>query len=626
MKVRMRLLTKAVLCGSLLSCGALALFVLPFYVGTGTTPMFSTAWAVGADNRAAYLAVTALSVAAALLFWMLPTRTGVVDRGGRTVPDRHQSNPDFGYRQGWLIVLSMLIACWSLGWGSAIVRSKLRVGETNYFLEQTRNAAGIGLPEPMRIYKDLEFPYGPLLLEAPVWLWHAVAKFGVSVASCYVLTLAAFNIAGFMLLVYILKRLPTTPASRGVFAACSAFVALNPLFGPNYSLFKFLWPVAVLIAAAQCSAAWRRTVISTAGIFLMLMISPELAVGLSAAVIATEIVNIRVSRQRSVCSWLIPMSPLIALGLFITCYGVTFLERLRQANAGALNLVIQPMPDVLVFLVVAVWLAPEVTGKALSIGFLRQREGGAVCTKAPPASTPSLIVGLFILSLGMLPGALGRADPLHVFFNGLPLWLLSLVAVQHMHRRARRMWLLALVVLTAQVQADNFHFYARSLRDVVLVLHHPPVATLDVARLAAVTGQHPVTAPVLYAIPLSDEMLLRAKHMLRPTSAPGLAEVWNEASEDRRIQEIRQTEWALVPKASFLQAEHAPGSAIVPRSHEHSTFEKRLLRKSGQVLFGFHYKEKQPAYVIGTALQRELSRNWKSTEAFGDLLLYRRWQ
>lgn len=597
---------------ALFAAGAFAAFALPFTVGSGGAAVYSTAWAAGAENRAAYVALAAISAVGALICWR-------VFRSTRSAaPALLREDRSFGFSWWWIALLGVIVACWSLGWGSAILRANLRVGETNYFLEQTRNAAGIGLPSPMQIYRDLEFPYGPLLLELPVWLWRLVGRVGISVGACYVLTLAAFSTMGFVLLAYILRSLPMTPRARGVFAVCGAFVAMNPLFGPNYSLFKFLWPVAVLVAAASCGSSVRRFAVYLCGSFCMLMISPELGVGLTAAIVVEEWVIQRSTRKRGVLPWLNFVAPLLALGLFVACYGVVFLERLRLANSGALNLVIQPMPDLLIFLAAATWLAPDLVGRLLPYaGFGRRSEtdGGHIA---------ALLLGVFVLGLGMLPGALGRADPLHVFFNGLPFWLLSLVAVGYNSRGVQRVWLGAIVLLSLQVQADNFHFYARSMRDVVLAQRKPAAAHLDVARLEQMTQHQPVTAPVLYAISLPDELLLRSHRMLRPTSAPGLAEVWNRPSEERRIAEIRKTEWALVPEGDFLQIEHAPGSAPNHSVGQHDSLVKRSARGAARLLFGFPYKEKRAPYAVGTVLMGELAANWKPVAAFGNLRLYRR--
>ena len=476
----------------------------------------------------------------------------------------------------------------------------------------------------MQIYKDLEFPYGPLLLEAPVWLWHLVGRFGVSVGACYVFSLTGFSTLGFLLLVYLLQGLPITRRARGVFAVCGAFVAMNPLFGPNYSLFKFLWPVAVLMAATAHGTAARRFLIYVGGSFLMLMISPEVGVGLTAGIVTAEWVIGRNTRERTIFRWFNFLAPLVAIALFVACDGLAFLERLRLANSGALNLVIQPMPDVLILLTVVTWLAPDLIGKLLPFAWTHVPSVSGESTTSTAGSSAALLLAMFVLALGMLPGALGRADPLHVFFNGLPFWLLSLVAMRDKSRSMQRAWLCALLLLSLQVQADNFHFYARSLRDVVLAQAKPPKADLDVARLEAVTQQHAVVAPLLYAVSLPNEALLREQGMLRPTRAPGLAEVWNETSEEQRIQEIRKTEWALVPEGNLLQVEHVPGSAQVRHAYGRGSFIKGLLRRVGQMLFGFSYKEKREPYAVGTVLTRELACNWQPVMTFGHMRLYRK--
>ena len=257
------------------------------------------------------------------------------------------------------------------------------------------------------LYTGLEFPYGPLLLYPGVWLGRVVGMNGG-----YFGWLMALNVAGVLMAGYVVNRLPLAGWVRWGWFGAFCLEQVNPLLGANYSLGKFMLPLAVLLwGVSRRGWGWRAGALA-AGHLLVVLVSPELGVGLAAGIVGWSV--LAWWRGREAGALLACAAPVVGYGVFLALYGRGFLERLGHAAGGALNLIVEPLPHLLVFVAAVVWLAPMAVG----IGF--RRDNGAV------------LGGVWLLGLGLLPGALGRCDPLHVLFNGFPFLLLSFVGLSGM--------------------------------------------------------------------------------------------------------------------------------------------------------------------------------------------------
>ena len=445
----------------------------------------------------------------------------------------------------------------------------------------------------------------------PVWLWRLLGSGPISVGTCYVVVLAVWNVLGLALVWFTLNRLPLRLWTRRVLFAVCLLETLHPLFGPNYSLGKFALPTTALLWGASVRDPLRRTLALAAGLFAALMVSPELGIGFAAAIVVLAVAG-AVRNPSARAGWLLVLVAVpAAYGGFVFLYGTAFLDRLRHASGGALNMVIQPMPDMLVFCLAVVWMAPVAVGLYLT---------------RSPRSTESVgddgpaLLAVFVLALGMLPGALGRSDPLHVFFNGLPFLMLSMIAIDRLPRRARLAWAAGVVVLALQVQAANYEMYARSLVAVLKAQRHPVAATVDVASLAHETGGLPVAAPALFGITIPDELALRQAHMLVLDPAPGLAEIWDAGTERAHIKRLRRSQWALLPTEDYVLTEHLSQ----PEHPVSGSLTKRLLQHAGHALLGFHYPERHTPFSVGALTQEEIALNWIPVDRLGSLELYRR--
>ncbi len=555
--------------GAAALCGA---FVLPF-LAPGSRQVYSAAYAAGSNNKLATIALALLAVATLSWTW-LPRR-------------KPSAPPDDGPRlSGMTVALgALLVLLWTAGLGAAITHLHLRYGESAYFLERSRDV----LQFSPALYRDLEFPYGPLLLLPPVWLARALhLGLGPGLDACYWTWLTLLNVAGILLAAYILNRLPLGRSARWVLFALCCFEQMHPLLGPNYSLGKFLLPLAVLVWGTRLRGPARQAAGLAAGHLLTVLVSPELGVGLAAGIAGWAALT--AWRERSLPPLLSWLAPVAGYGVFLAIYGRGFLDRLANASAGALNLVLEPLPHLYILLVALVWLAPVAVALALHN---RSRQ-------AP------LLAGLFLLSLGLLPGALGRADPLHVYFNSWGLLTLSAVGLERLGRTRATLWLAALVLLGIQTQATSFRIYKQPLLDLVHRKRTP--ADLDPAQLKTATAGAPIAAPVLLGLPLADELALRQAGLLPLDYEAGLADLWDATGERAKIARLRRFDWALIPGVPYVQEEGSPNDAHL----------KVLLR------LGYRYPQRRVPYKVGALLEQELATHWTVAQRFPSTVLLRR--
>jgi hypothetical protein len=567
---RTRLFRVAVLCAA-----ALALFVLPF-AHLPSHPVVSVSYVAGADNRLATLGLALLALLTLIVEW----------RWGLSLPSKTRPATAESTRNGsglpqWLVWSGVAVAAvFTLGLGFLIQRSGVRYGEAGYFLERTRDLVEYHL----RLYREVEFTYGPLLLWPAAWLHRALAALHVSVGASYFISLATMNAVGVAMVAWLLNRLPLTRRWRILLFAVCLLVQLHPLAGANYSLLKFAAPPFLFMWSARRRGVLATTLAFVSANLLILLISPELGVGMAGGTIVYAALLL-MRRQWSAVTLL--FTPPAAVAIFILLFGRGFIDRLAHASAGALNLIPEPMPHLIILGIATAWLAPMLAGSRLR-------------DRSPDAP---VLAGLFVLALGVLPGALGRCDPLHVFFNGMTMLFLSAIAVQG--ARGRRWWAAALVVLALDVQAVNYRLYGSSLLG---LLGPPNVPTIDIAALRAATGGKRVATPELGGwLPLSVESQLRSSGLFQPDFYPGLIEVWDEAGVRRKIDTVHQSEWMLGPPAFETAIEPLPNTPV-----------KRFFR------LGYSYPQRQSPLIVGAELNHDLQVNWTPTGTFGGSILYHR--
>lgn len=569
---------------AVLVLASFAAFVLPF-LSPPREPVLSVAYVAGASNRAATIALAAISVTVLLLFWRraaarLEAPASLID-DDRPVP------------RGMIAAAVALVIAELVVLGPLILHTGVRYGDADYFLSRLRDLQQF---PALVLYRDLEFAYGPMLLRPTLWLAHT----GVPLGAAYFITLAAMDALGLAMVAYVVNRLPLTSGWRRLLFGLCALVQLEPVLSPNYSLFKFLLPYAAFLWAARQRSPVRAAAAFAAAVLAVLLDSPELGVGMTAGVLAYAAVRgLRGGRgnqgvRENGRGYLLALlSPVAAYPAFLPLAGMAALTRLAQAGKGALNLILDPMPYVLIVLFAVVWLAPRLVGTAL----------GSRRPQAPE------LAGLFVLALGILPGALGRVYLLHLVFDGMGFLLLSAVAAQRLQGRQRIAWAAALTLVFASCFLVATGSQREALRLVAADSRLPGANanTVDLARLDMTVGADTPVALPITAFTTGTERALRATAHYRPDFYPGLGEIWTPAGERRKIAAMRQFRWALLPKRNQPSLEPLPNGRL-----------RRWLR------LGYRYPQRNPPYRVGVLLEQEIRDHWVPAGSFDDLELFHR--
>ncbi len=547
-----------------------AAFVLPFFFPSHV-PVFSRAYTAGADNRVAVVAVAVLSAAVSLLCWRMRVGTG------RSTP----AEPgDLPLRHLVWGTAAMLAFTYLLG--AFVIHNGFFYSDAGYFLTQLRT----GLVFHRTLYRDFEFPYGFLLFEWPATFVRLFAVFHLSAVSAYVTSLAAAEAAGTAMLFYTVCALPMRRSLKAAAFALVVFGALDPLLGLNYSLLRFVLPLACGVLLARQTSLPRCCAVAVCGVALCLSTSPELGIAFGGAAFLYGMFR---ARSRELRWLLVSGASVLGAGLFALLAPRFIFATMGKFANGAFNLILQPVPHVLCLLVAVVALAPL----AVAWGV---RRGGA------PAN---VLFVLYVVSLGMLPSALQRGDPLHAFFSGLGAYLLAFVAIDKAEPTWRRRGVLFIAVAFVYTQAQDYFFYRQLLVETIRgVSEYDVVDAATVRRLQAAVATNRVLFP--WILPLHLSNALTASNQFEPDYFCVMP--LDSSSEQRKVDEMRNVRYALVPTHWKLAVTDDIDNGGV----------KRWLR------LGYTYKARNAPYVAGARMESELRSNWQPDGSYGPYTLYRR--
>ncbi len=529
----------------LLVCAAtvLLVFVLPLAIPVPFRPTISASYIAGFNNGVAAVATATIGVAVLLWSWW--------QHRGCEEPERlvGDGSGKIGPVLTALVILATCTFCGLAGW--MLKQSSLRyIADTGYFIEQMSSHVESGRP----LYTGLEFAYGPLLFYPTVLLHHALR---CGWLRAYFVTLAIEQTLGVFLVVYLLNTWPVLGSHRRFGLLLLTVGALNPLLGLNYTLFRFLAAFGVLTYGAQTQGILTTTAVLAAGEIVLLGISAEQGV----AFLVATLVLAGLRAYGGGVKWLvIAAGPFLGACILGVTVGRPYFHMLKSFSKGTLSLPVAPYPHILVFLFAVVWLVPYALGGHL-LGADPARQSMIAC---------------YAMGLGLLPAALGRCDPLHVFFNGAGVLLLSLACIRISARMSRALWLAALVVLvgwqqwvnntlyryrTADtlrialmprlpqwLQTDVFEAVDRLDPDLSLRLHPGPWDRdyeLDTRALEAAVGNAPVATP-LEITPSVEAALKRTGHYRRDYYAFGV-DVFDAGSVARRNGSLNTADWMLLP-------------------------------------------------------------------------------
>ncbi len=594
------------LCIFLATC--FGVFILPFLLPPPYLAGISAANVAGFNNKVAALAAAALGtiVFFAALSWPLVKQK--------------PSDGDFSKLPPPLVIAAVtLCACMVALFSHLVAISGEPYGDGRYFIRQIMMYVDYG----RKLYDQTEFTYGPLLFYGPVVMHKLLSRFHASTTDAYYVTLVLEQVIGLLVVVYVLDRLPILRRWKIVFLLL-CFIHTYPFaFGLNYTFLRFVLPIAFLVLAARQARPWPSAACFFCGQALSLAISPEMGFAFAASSIGYAAYCFFTAER----AWLLAVAaPFAATAAFLLLVGAGYLRILKLFARGMAGFIVEPDPYILVFLFALIWLTPVMLAR-----FFREAR-----PEAP------LLGALYVFSVALLPAALGRADPGHVFFNGFGVYLLSLVAISNLRPGPQVAWITCLALILTWTAFVDDRSYWRPLRarirydishwsdDGMMRAAHAfaekvfPAAEkrilsgddrdftdyepFDLKGLQAIVGNDPVLLPL--RVPVTVEEALKRSGQFVPTFYYFEWSILDASAEERRIKEMNASRWALVPQGPLPTWTETPDSVGAWLGH--------------RLPYHSRYRIKHEPYVIGQRFQENLQANWLPYGEVGKYEVYRR--
>jgi hypothetical protein len=567
----------------------LGVFVLPFLLPPPYFQGVSASNLAGFNNRVAAVAAAGMALVVFLLALAWPQIAGV----DGTSPG---SGEGFPYTEESRLSRS-LVAVVALFWGTVVSLAGIMIirmgitfpGDWGYFINRVSMHADFG----RKLYTQIEFPYGPLLFYGPIAVRTILSPFHISAAGAYLMTLTLEIVVGILLVAYVIDHLPMSRKWKAVIFLLLAGGMLPMNMGLNYTFFRFATPLAFLVMASRRRRPWAAVLWILVGQAVCLGLSPEIGFAFFVNTFGYAAYRCFVE------GWIWAaglVAPILSTAAFLLLVGRPYLHMVELFAHGAMSLPVEPLPHILIYLFALVWLVPICLAR-----FFRQRQ-----TDAP------MLAALCLVSLALLPSAFGRADPWHVYWNGLAIFLLSAVEISSRRISQQIAWGGSMAVLFVWMCSINLLVSRGEIGPLVhgsiAEMKGRPIPTpgtdfrFDLQSLQAIVGHDSVVLPEW--LPLQVETSLRAAGQYTPTFYYFQTAILDANAEDREIEELNQSKWTLIPQGTLHQY------------YEHAEEMKE------SVGFQLPYRSSRPIYAIGLKFDRNLQRNWKVQGHFGKYLVY----
>ncbi len=436
--------------------------------------------------------------------------------------------------------------------------------------------------------------------------------------TAYFVVLVLESALGLLLLAFLLNALPMRRHVRQGAFILFALGALTPHLGLNYTFFRFVSPLAFfLLAVRHVKSPLLTAALLSVAITVNLAISPELAFALAVGVLAYASLRTWQGGSR----WLVTgVAPLGILAALLLTFGRDYLRMVSTFSQGVYNLPVGPYPHVLLLLFALVWLVPVSLGRGVLF--------------ATPAGAAT--AGLYAVALAMVPAALRRCDPLHVFFNGVGIFVLSAAAASRLSRRACTVWMACLALLVLWEHRVNEAVFSwrtaytvqRSVlphtpavlrpvvtaltalpnRGVLPILHKQPPEpdhVVDYPTLYRLIGSAPVAIP--FEVPPVMETELKATRHYQPLFHAFGVDLMDDPAERNELQELASFRWLLLPTRRQLSDYLQTPANIGPLQGVRMYFRQRHA----------------PLFVPGSLFEAGIAHDWTPVARLGVYTLYR---
>ena len=522
-----------------------AVFRLPFLFPPRQL-LVSPSYAFGFNNAVAVVAMTALLLIATLHRLLRPGAYSHDPGVGFAEDGVTTRRPGAALLAAMTGVYALLTA--AMYWYARAFATPWITWESRHFLHRIKLIETYGL----RPYSEVQVEYGPALMYPPMHLHRLLAPLGMSVEGAYFLSHLLLNAAGLWCLWY-LTRHAAAPAR----AKASAFVIVGlagfaPYMGLNGVVLRYACPFAAVLFGHRLWRAWRPAMSPLRWIALALavaaltaanvVLSPEIAVAFTLGWSAYAVLCARDDRRLAVVSGL-ALAATAACGVLLL--PPEYYRSLLRFSQGANNLPLLPAAHLVLYVVTLAAVVPPV----LAAGWRGGRPDAA------------LLGALGVLSIVMMPGALGRCDPPHVLFFGLVVSLLAMLRAANLSPRAHRAYALAYVaVFIGMMQLVNLvNFFGLNPKELLLrplptirafvAAQRAQLAPRDLGYLRALDKYPAIGLPfATWGFDDAAEDHLFAERRVDPEFYVAVIAVYTEADIARKLADVGRHEYLLVDR------------------------------------------------------------------------------
>lgn len=408
----------------------LGVFWLPWHVGGSGEPVPGASYELGFSNKTGIFAL-AVAIAVAMLGRLLSPRRHSAIGWFAEDPQPFPRWRDARIEYAILAVASVIWAYVLWSWGRYLVDPSWT--EARGFVNGMDLLALGKVP-----YRDFFYNYGPATLYMPYWL-SLMTQGDMSFETAYLITLVLFCTLGFWILFMLVRTLALSPLERamalGLSLAAWAFICMGLQGTP---LRVCVVPGAIVAldavvrrkpAAGRGYAALTLTALAAAAAALAcLAISPEMGIAGSLGIVAYGVPLWMAGRRPEAVAIGVGCVAMNAVATLIL--PEYFLSVLAFASGGD-NYPIYPNVHNVIAVAMSLYVLPGMLSAALT----------ACSDRRAP-----LAMGLAVGGGMMLPAALGKCDPTHVFANATTITTIMFAAARLLGRRAWGTWLATYIV------------------------------------------------------------------------------------------------------------------------------------------------------------------------------------
>ena len=398
----------------LLGVAAFAVFQFP-YNFPGSVPVASQSYAVGFSNRAAAMAVLAFAGMFCIrnLLWRRAAPEAVdqlfaLDRGGKSRPTPNMPVSIVLV----LIAIYLGVAFLIYAWVPYLDEYGEPLGTLPRF-EQLMKCH-------LRLYSEMDWPYGPGLFYFFIACIKAAGWFGIGPELAYMFSYSCISIAALAVLYYVVNSLRLKVANKVVLFSLFAICSWNPCLGTQYNCLRYLAPYAALLLVHQAATRMppekdRTSLLKLCGLCFLCRVVCPFAFHRNGSRLYSRAVRLlrapRHLRQPPVA--LSDARGCHCLPLLLLCFP-DCMHVLQGFSKGGNNFPVVPSPHIVLYLLTLFWILPILLRPGL---LLRRhaRVGMAMAWAAVVVAT--------------MPAALGHCDPGHVMFNGMGAFLIAMAVM-----------------------------------------------------------------------------------------------------------------------------------------------------------------------------------------------------